>query len=446
LLFEQHAGLIEVGPTGGTMSMSRQHRPTRLAFAAAIAIVLVMVTACADSEPTDATKSGQTNSTESAISTEELLGPINQASGDPVKVGVVSDGVTPSVDTTNELAVAKATVAYLNERKGGIGGRPIELTTCETKGDPAGATDCANQMIQDEVVGVLVGQSAVLESIWQPLATADIPAVFASAATDAVLDDPTSTFIFDDPIAGTHDVTIDAAKKAGVDKVTVILVDVPAALDAFDGAEAIYGAAGLGLNIVKVPIGTPDVTAQLQPALADDPGIVYMLGPDSFCIAALQGMSALGFDGPVAGISPCFTDATREAIPGDQLEGIVMPSAFPGGVDDETTALYRAVMQTYGDDIDLSESTGNAEFSVVAGFAQALEGITGDITPATVLTTMKSMPDQELPGGAGLRIRCNGKAVPESPAVCVRGTLVATLDSTGFPGSFEPTTTEPIGD
>ena len=59
---------------------------------------------------------------------------------------------------------------------------------------------------------------------------------------------------------------------------------------------------------------------------------------------------------------------------------------------------------------------------------------------------MKAMPDQELPGGAGLHVRCNGAAVPDKPAICVRGTLTATLDAEGMATGFEPTDTDPIGD
>jgi branched-chain amino acid transport system substrate-binding protein len=61
-----------------------------------------------------------------------------------VAVGFISTGQTAAIDTTDEIKAAQAVVKYANQYLGGIGGRPIELTTCEEKGVPATAQDCAN--------------------------------------------------------------------------------------------------------------------------------------------------------------------------------------------------------------------------------------------------------------------------------------------------------------
>jgi len=82
----------------------------------------------------------------------------------------------------------------------------------------------------------------------------------------------------------------------------------------------------------------------------------------------------------------------------------------------------------------------------VAGLAAALEGITGDITPATVIETIKAMPEMELPGSGGLRFRCNGTALEFAPAVCTRGVLYTTLDANGDPTTYEQVGNTPIGE
>ncbi len=98
------------------------------------------------------------------LDVEELLGPENPASGEPVRLGLVSDGVTPAYDNTDELRAAEATAEYWNEHRGGVGGRPIDVVTCETGADPAGATDCANEFVEEGVVAVALNNSAVAES------------------------------------------------------------------------------------------------------------------------------------------------------------------------------------------------------------------------------------------------------------------------------------------
>ena len=60
------------------------------------------------------------------------------------------------------------------------------------------------------------------------------------------------------------------------------------------------------------------------------------------------------------------------------------------------------------------------------------------MTPASVLSTIKSMPWSVVPGTGGLHFRCNGKADPTQPAVCSNATNAATLDTTGKPATYTP--------
>jgi hypothetical protein len=84
---------------------------------------------------------------------------------------------------------------------------------------------------------------------------------------------------------------------------------------------------------------------------------IHVLGNDAFCIAAFQGLQALGFDGPVTAITQCITDATRQAMSGSALEGVVVGSASPVDANNEADELYRTVMETFGSDIDTSRAT-----------------------------------------------------------------------------------------
>src|SRR4029450_9730152 len=139
--------------------------------------------------------SGGSDETTGGTDAADLLGPEDAATGDPVKIGMVSDGATDAFDNTDELRAAKATADYFNEHKGGIGGRPIEVVTCETGADPAGATDCANQLVEAEVVAVALSQSAVADSVWEPLHAAGIPTLFFQTSTEAMLSDTTDSFV-----------------------------------------------------------------------------------------------------------------------------------------------------------------------------------------------------------------------------------------------------------
>jgi branched-chain amino acid transport system substrate-binding protein len=357
-----------------------------------------------------------------------------------VRIGFISDGQNESTDQSLDFDVADVTVEWLNTHRGGIDGRPIELVSCESKLDPAVATDCANRMVEEGVPAVVVSTTGVVEHVWEPIHAAGIPTMWFAAQGDAVLSDTESTFAVSDPGAGTVGVPIGAAEANGEDKVTAVVIDVPPALETFEGAgAAAFEDAGLELELVKIPPGTPDMTPQLTPVANGDPGVVHVLGNDSFCIAAFQAMQAAAFDGPVTAITQCITDATRDALPGEALEGITVGATSPVDADDETDELYRTVMETFGEDIDTSRATGHGTFTVLAGFDAALEGLSGEITPESVISAIKAMPETELPDSAGLTFQCDGEQKPDQPAVCVNGSLVTTLDADGNPTGYEAT-------
>ncbi|MCK9926489.1 ABC transporter substrate-binding protein [Frankia sp. Mgl5] len=378
--------------------------------------------------------------------TAEILGPVAQAKGDPVKIGIVSDGQGPAADLSYEFTTAEATVKYLNEHGSGIAGRPIELVQCEALADPAKATDCANRMIEENVTAVVVGSSGAGEQIWAPLHAAHVPVMSYTANGAGSLADGESTFALSDQFFPLVTMPIKVAKDEGAKKVTVIAIDLPVTTGLYQLTRPQFEKQGIALDVILVPPGTADMTPQMQSIVGGDPGIVQVVGSDAFCISAFNGLRAVGYDGPLAAIAHCITDATREAVPGDFLEGMTVTASAPLGSDDPAIRRFEAVMKTYGKDIDTTEAGAAGMYLTVSALHSALEGITGDLTPATVTAKIKAMPEKDLPGATGLRFRCNGKAYPALPAECSRGGLITTLDKKGQPTTYEAVGVTPIED
>ncbi|OHV33422.1 branched-chain amino acid ABC transporter substrate-binding protein [Pseudofrankia sp. EUN1h] len=415
----------------------------RLTALSALAASLFLTAGCG---------SGGDNSDEnppadSAPSTAGVLGPAAPAQGTPVRIGTISDGKTPFGDVSIQFHVADATIKYLNEHRSGIAGRPIQLVTCEAQADPSKSIDCANRMIQENVVAVVLPELTAMDDVWRTLHDAKMPVMLFGASSSTLLADTESTFTLGDPLFGRVSLPIQLAKDSGATKVTAIVIDVPAALSLYDTiAPPIFEEAGIGLKVVRVPPGTPDMTPQLQSLAASDPGVVQIVGNDAFCISALNGLRAIGFNGKITAIAQCITDATRRAVPADMLEGIAVAAATPIGTDNPSTRLYNAVVETYGNGIDTSSAGGVSMFIALAGFQAATEGISGrDITPEAIVAAIKAMPEKELPGAGGLRFRCNGKASPTAPAICVRGGLITTLNAKGQPTDYKAVGSSPIG-
>jgi branched-chain amino acid transport system substrate-binding protein len=402
--------------------------------ALAIGVLGLALTACSGGGDGNAADTDDTVGPEAAA---DLLGPEDAAMGEPVKIGMVADGATAAYDNTDELRAAEATADYYNDHHGGVGGRPIELVTCETGGDPATATDCANRLITEGVVAVAVAQSAVLASLWEPLHTAGVPTFIMSAAGEQFEQDDESTFVIFNSLA-VLSLPIAVAEDSDAELAAFASIDVPQATGILEGpGAAMMDAAELDSEITRIPIGTADMTSQMQQIAASGAGVTEVVGNDAFCIAAFQGLEAVSYEGEITVVSQCITDATRDALPG-QLEGINITSNFAiGATDDPSYQQYLAVMETYGDDVtDIDNATSVGGYGTAGALFAALAGITGDITPKSVIETIKSMDEAEVPAAGGITFRCGGSAYAAMPSVCTNQILRTKLDAEGLPTTY----------
>jgi len=434
---------------------SHQHRacprphPSRRIAAGLGAALLLLATACGGDDDASGGSGGNGGSDDGGPPAEEVLGTPNPASGDPVKVGFIADGRTPVLDNTHMVPAAQATVDYINEYQGGIAGRPIELVTCETEGDPGKATSCGNQMVQDDVVLTIMPENQQALAVHTVMAANDIP-LFVYGVTDAAItEDAESSFMLASLTSGLSALPIAVAEEEGIDRVTVMVVDVPAATGFYEpgsvGAEE-FDEAGIDLEVVKIPLGAPDITPQVNEVVGGDDTVVHIVGDESLCIGAINGLATNGFEGPITVINTCVTDATKTAL-GANMDGVVMASPTPIGDDANAgIQLWNAIVEKYAPDFD-DPSKGLTTFITTYSARQALEGLTGEVTAETVRSTIKAAPEMPLVTGAGLNFRCNGKAAPDQPAVCTAGALRVTLDGDGNPVlPYEPFGEEHIPD
>jgi branched-chain amino acid transport system substrate-binding protein len=410
-----------------------------VARATALAVGAIIANALLVSPGTAVTSMGSSGNS--------ALGTKSPAKGTPVKIGFVTNGVSGNIDQRIEQLVAEPTVKWLNEYGKGLGGHPIELDMCIDSADPSKAGDCANQMIRDKVAAVVIGANAVIENVWTPLRAAGIPVFIYASVNPNIVADTASTFVMTNGRASNFSLPVGAAKKARAKKVSVVAIDVPAATAFFKGpGPALYQKEGLQLELIPVPAGTADMTPQMQRLTSDNPkGVVFVLGNDSFCTAAFNGLRTAGFKGTITTIPNCFSDATRTAVPADFLKGMQIAAQAP--FDDPKagpTRQYNAVLDRYAtEEIDRSNIRGLGPFMAFAGMNMATKNLKGEATPAAIIAATKAMPWSELPG-TGLHFRCNGNADPDQPAVCSNNTYIATLDAAGKAKSYTPVGDSPI--
>jgi branched-chain amino acid transport system substrate-binding protein len=381
---------------------------------------------------------------------KSLLGPKDPATGTPVKVGLISTGGDcQGCGGQDEPAAAEAAVKWLNEYHQGLAGHEMELVTCIDSNDPGKGTDCANEMIREGVVAVVIGSNGIIETEWKVLHDAGVPVINHSSTSIPLLEDSESTFILYDPNAQTVNLPLSVAKREKAKKVSVIVVDVPTATDIYDETtERKFTSAGIDLEIVPVPLTATDMTPEAQRIVQDNPdGVVSIVGHDAFCIPALNGLEAVGFTGTVSTISFCITDAMREGAPKELVKGMRFGSEAPVGDNkDPSLRQYRAVLKKYDADVDPEDLPAITVFQAFGALSLGTKTLQGDVTFASVIAAMKGMDNEVLPASGNRLFRCNGKASTAGPSVCSASTVTGVLDADGQPTKYTVDNNKPIGD
>ncbi|UNO42863.1 ABC transporter substrate-binding protein [Streptomyces sp. MST-110588] len=127
---------------------ARRSRP-RPAGAVAAALLLALTAACGSRLP------------ESDFE-HRATAPADGTARAPVTVGIVTSATSPvgGETFTGPRDGARAYFAELN-RKGGIGGRPVEVVTCDDGGSGVGNNECVQKLLEERKVFALVATTAL---------------------------------------------------------------------------------------------------------------------------------------------------------------------------------------------------------------------------------------------------------------------------------------------
>jgi branched-chain amino acid transport system substrate-binding protein len=393
---------------------------------ALLSALTIVGSACSSSGSTPKSSSDSTPTTTANVA---LLGPAKAATGAPLKIGYIYAGQTQSLDTRPELAIAQATVKYINEHLGGVAGRPLELLPCTDNFSPANATDCANQMIAAKVPVVLSAQPSEPAAVMKVLEPAKIPFFIWSGVDQSVFLSPDG-YALGNPLILLA-APIKLAKQDGTKKVAMVYIDLPAAGALTSIGGPLYTKAGLSLLATAVPPGTPDMTPQIQAALSRGAQKFLVVGDTGFCISALKALKTLAFTGQTVINSACFSPDVAKAVPGG-VDGLKVATIDALDPKDREVALYEAVAAKYAPGTPPHAGGNSGGYAVVLGFARAMTALSAsNVTPSGIAAALKSMAPQPMPLLSGQTFTCDRKLAPLTPAVCSNGAALVTLGASG---------------
>jgi branched-chain amino acid transport system substrate-binding protein len=397
---------------------------------AGVTATALLVAACGSS---GTPSSGSTSSSASAAAATSALGAPHGAKGAAVNVGIITDGGTGAIGTAPLVEQgAKMGVAYANAYKDGLGGHPINLIICENQETPAGGQACANQMVQDKVVAVVLPFTGQGATEVPTITKAGIPYITLSGASNQELMTPGA---YD--LTGGYPASLGAfalsAKAHGYRKFAMLVSNVPAAIQ---GAELLGGLvfknAGVDYKVIPVNPGTADVTPQLEAAVSWGAKAIGLTGDVTLCSSFLKGYQTLSLTEPKYVTSTCLDPSIFSTL-GTELGGSYIATTSNATSTDD--ALYAAITKKFAPSVspNPNASAGQASGLIpVLALLNIMQGYKGaSVTAAAIKAQLKLPTPYTIPLSGGITFTCNGTAIPLLPSVCSATTDVGTVSSTG---------------
>ncbi len=385
--------------TTGEMSPIKNRRSLRRKLAL-IAVAGLLAASCGSDEETT-TPAPEAETEVTAGTTAEPTGDstaestATEPSGDPIKVMTVTTLNAAGPTYENIANTANAYADYINAR-GGIAGRPLEVTVCDEQFDPAVATTCARQAVEEGMVSIVGSFTFFAESIVPVIAESSITWFGACCPiTPSELTSPYSFNIGNQPMYA-----VGAVKKAvddGCENINAVIIDgaqifIPPMENAMTALGKTFG------EVIILPPTAQDYSAEVAQATTDADCVITIVSETPFITWntawAQSGTEAQQF-GPQGNLNEISAAGNEEATDGNIIAGM-----YPD-ISTEPWAEYRVAIEESGLDTaeqDYNSLGGMGTWAAFVGFTQIAETIEGDITAESFYAAASTTSNLDLNG------------------------------------------------
>lgn len=347
------------------------------------------------------------------------------ATGEPIVLGMINQENTPLGSYPELSSAVKAAAAFVNERLGGVDGRPIEIVVCNTEFSPEGSTACAQQFVEDGVPAVLGGIDVFGNGI-STLAENDIPYVGGIPLSTASATAP-SSYQWSGGIWGATVAFAQHAAEEGAESVALAYPEFGPITEAAQRGERVLKEAGVpSVQLIPYPITATDLTSPLQAAAAAKPDTLIMLAADMGCKGAFDGIDTVGLDVQVYLVGACATPKIIEEAGADKTDGTIFNVEGPIDRSDDNVdfALYAAIADEYGDGFD-PVGAGTVSFRSFMNLWAVMVEL-DEVTPAAIVEALDAKADA--PSFMGHNYTCDREQMPGLPAFCSPQQILARLE------------------
>ncbi len=316
-------------------------------------------------------------------------------SGDPIKVMTVTTLNAAGPTYENIANTANLYADYINAR-GGIAGRPLEVTVCDEQFDPAVATTCARDAVEQDMVSIVGSFTFFAESIVPVIAESSITWFGACCpVTPSELTSPYSFNIGNQPMYA-----VGAVKKAvddGCQAINAVIIDgaqifIPPMENAISALGQEFG------EVIILPPTAQDYSAEVAQATTGADCVISIISETPF-ITWNTAWSQSGTDaqqyGPQGNLNEVSAEGNEEATNGNIVVGMY-PDLSTAPWDE-----YRAALEESGlinDGNDYNSLGGMGTWAAYVAFTQIAETIEGDITAESFYEAANSTSELDLNG------------------------------------------------
>jgi branched-chain amino acid transport system substrate-binding protein len=255
------------------------------------------------------------------------------AQNKPIRIGLLTVKTGPLAQ--GGIQMEQGVALFLKDRNNKIAGRPVELVTGDTGGNPAGTKTKAQELIERDQVDMIFGPLAAFEllAISDYIAAHKTPILSLAAAEDMSQRKPNPYFV---RASGTSAQNMQpladyTSKELKYKSVITIVEDFAYGYEQMGGFQRVFE--GDGGRVVKKlwpPLVTPDYTPYLAQLSGVDAVVQGFAGSNP--LKFMKQYADAGVKLPVLGGGTAGDDALLKSF-GDEAVGMISASAYTSDLD-----------------------------------------------------------------------------------------------------------------
>lgn len=344
--------------------------------------------------------------------------PQKAGGGEPIKIGMINQENSPIGSFPEIRLGAQAAVDFINAELGGVRGRPLELVPCVTTFSVEKSQKCAQDLVQQDVIAVTGGIDITSTGSMPVLEQNQMPYIGGVPVNFAEMQSPIS-FQFSGGAPGAFVAFAKHAADHGAKKVAVAYADyAPIKAAAVDfGVKTLKDLGVPEVVEIPFPVTATDLLPVMSKAKEAGADAVFVGAADTACAPAMKTAHDLGLTAQLYLVGSCAAPNIGDQIGKDAVEGRIFNIENPANLDDPESKLYFTAVAKHGSPDLPAASAATISFRDVMNIYALLEGLPDGQLDKDHLREAVSQA-RNRPSFAGHPYTCDGKQVPNMPALC----------------------------